>query len=406
MDRIIQLLKHNWQQKMVALMTALVIWLFVNHSITATVVVPNVPIRIINLPPEKTVTGLQPNGILSKRIPLTISGSKDVIEQLEPGDVEILLDASTFTHNNWILQVNKKNLVSMNPDIDLSHHVTDVTNPSLVLHLAKLVTVKVPVQILHPKGKTPAGYEYLDIFPEKLMQTVTGPEDAVNKLATEGLTLELTFSQLPLKDLDKIKTSRQNYHDDEVSYYIPVQFKKVAIPFRNGGLEDLNDPEAQNLHIDFLRKEFLTIDRPIEIQVFYPLADAKTQSTPYTVQPRGPIKVENGVAYLDLPLQVRDVSVHFLETICDWLQIQVVQQGDQFVWGLQVVNPQMLEDVYINTLYDSLSPEWKREQKREATLRNRFWDFLQRLTLYRPDTHQPLVLEIKKVDNEILINAR
>ena len=79
---------HNWQRKLVAVLTAIVIWLFVNHSINETKTIFNVPIRIINLPPDKTIPGLLPNGMLSRRITLTLTGAKDVIEEMEPGDLE------------------------------------------------------------------------------------------------------------------------------------------------------------------------------------------------------------------------------------------------------------------------------------------------------------------------------
>src|ERR1700733_13121884 len=106
---------NNWQRKLMALLTALVIWFFVSHSITETKTIRNVPIRISNLPAEKTILGLLPNGILSKRITLTLSGAKDVIDEIEPGDVEVNIDASAIDHNDWIVQITKKNLVSLNP---------------------------------------------------------------------------------------------------------------------------------------------------------------------------------------------------------------------------------------------------------------------------------------------------
>ena len=89
-----KLLLNNWQRKLVAISTALIIWLFVNHSIISTKTIANVPIRIIKLPPDKTIIGLLPNGVLKKRMTLTLSGTRDVIEELEPGDLEVVIDAS------------------------------------------------------------------------------------------------------------------------------------------------------------------------------------------------------------------------------------------------------------------------------------------------------------------------
>ena len=67
---------HNWQQKLVALIAALIIWLFVNHSIIDSKTIANIPVRVVNMPSDKTILGLMPNGVLSKRISLTLSGKK------------------------------------------------------------------------------------------------------------------------------------------------------------------------------------------------------------------------------------------------------------------------------------------------------------------------------------------
>src|ERR1700722_4318953 len=111
MDSIIfKLLFNNWQRKCLAIIAAVIIWYFVNHSITAIKTIPHVPIRIVNLPQGKTVQGLLPNGILAKRVTLTLNGKKGVVDQLEPGDIEVHIDA-TNNPDEWIVQVNKKNLV-------------------------------------------------------------------------------------------------------------------------------------------------------------------------------------------------------------------------------------------------------------------------------------------------------
>ena len=81
MDSIItRIFFHNWQRKLVAALAAIVIWMFVNNSINDTVTISNVPVRIINLPPDKTIPGLLPNGVLGRRLTLTLTGSKDVVE--------------------------------------------------------------------------------------------------------------------------------------------------------------------------------------------------------------------------------------------------------------------------------------------------------------------------------------
>ncbi len=169
---ILNFFLENWQRKLIALISATVIWLLVNHSITSTRVIPNVPIRIVNLPSDKTVQGLLPNGLLSKRVTLTVSGSKDVVDQLEPGDLEIIIDASN-KGDEWIVQVSKKNLVGLNPDIDLLRNITQVTHNEFIIKLSRLITDKIPVMILPPIGEPPQGYQFLDIWPQRLTHTVS-----------------------------------------------------------------------------------------------------------------------------------------------------------------------------------------------------------------------------------------
>ncbi len=116
MEKVIKnLFLQNWQRKLVALLAALVVWILVNHSITDTKTLSNVPIRVVNLPPDKTILGMMPNGMLAKRITLTVSGSKEIVDELEPGDVEVVLDASQTDENEWVVQITRKNLVSLNP---------------------------------------------------------------------------------------------------------------------------------------------------------------------------------------------------------------------------------------------------------------------------------------------------
>jgi len=57
-----ELFLENIPRKLVAILTAIIIFFFVNQSLTVTKVVNNVSIRLINIPPQKTVEGLLPNG--------------------------------------------------------------------------------------------------------------------------------------------------------------------------------------------------------------------------------------------------------------------------------------------------------------------------------------------------------
>ena len=102
-------LVENWKRKLIAIVGAIAIWLFVHQSITTSRTISGVPVRIVNLPHDKTVAELLPNGILNRRVTLTLNGTKDVVDRLEPSDLEVIVDA-TGRPDEWILQISKKNL--------------------------------------------------------------------------------------------------------------------------------------------------------------------------------------------------------------------------------------------------------------------------------------------------------
>jgi hypothetical protein len=393
MESIIsRLFLNNWQRKILALIAAIVIWLFVNHSITETKTIPNVPIRIINLPTDKTIVGLLPNGMLSKRITLSLSGTKDVIDELEPGDLEVLLDASTTEQDEWIVQISKKNLVSLNPNVDLLHHITNVQHSEFVIKLSRLITAKIPITLLPPIGDPPAGYEFLDIWPQTLQQTVSGSEEEIKTLKTRGIEFQLDLSEITKSDLDTLKSSSQSMRQDEVSFIVPNKWKHVEIPIHNYALEEINDPDAQNLRIDFLRKQFLPLERDIPVTVFYPL-NSSSSINPETVslEITNPLIKKNGITTLALPLFTNNVSQLFLEIVRDHLQIVIVAVPpgvrESLQWSIEIIDPHELENTFLaffvaNEPYVNKSGQNGLNKQREMSLRKRFQEYAQRLIFY------------------------
>ena len=146
----------HWPRKLVAILLAVIIWLVVNHTLTATRNISNVPVRIIHLPSGKTVEGMQANGRLAKKLTLTVVGNKALIDELAPSDLEIVIDAADKP-DEWIVIVSKKNLISLNPEIDISGGISRVYHPNFVVRMTKLVTDQIPIVITQPIGETPRG---------------------------------------------------------------------------------------------------------------------------------------------------------------------------------------------------------------------------------------------------------
>ncbi len=391
MESIIShLLFQNWQRKTIALIAAIIVWIFVNQSISETKIIPNIPVKVINLPQDKTINGLLPNGYLSNRLTLTLSGSKDVINELEPGDLEILLDASTASSDDWVVQVTKKNLVSLNPSIDLRHYINHISHPEFVIKLNDLITDTVPIWIEPPTGTPPHGYEFLDIWPKKLTQTISGSKEAIQELKINGLNLVFNMDNISSDDLERIQETQQKNHDNEISYFIPEKWKKIPIPFRNNSLQEINDPDAKNLRIDFLKKQILLIGKQIPITVFFPLKySAHLNPETVTLKESSFVAIRNGIQLFNQPLYAKNVSRLFLDIVKENMMIVLVAapqtERKYLQWSVEVVNSKEMEDTYVAYIIaeqkengEHISNPFKREQ----VLRKRFRNYMQKLALF------------------------
>lgn len=408
---ISRLIFHNWQQKLVALGSALLIWVFVSHSIIETKIIPGVPVRVVNLPADKTILGLNPNGLLSKRITLTLTGSKNVIREIEPGDLEALIDASIIDHDDWIIQINKKNLVSLNPAIDLKNNIKQVSHTEHVIRIRPLITDKVAITISPPTGQPPEGYEYLGIWPLQLTQTLSGAEEDIQNLKLKGLEISFDLNKISKNDLDQATSMSGNLQNDEISFLVPANWKKVAIPFHNYSQEEFNDPEALYLRIDFLRKELLPVKNLVPIRVFYPLKlSAEINPHTYQLEVSEPILEENHITVFSKSLFVEGISRLFLDVVRQNMEITIVAasitEREQLQWAVNIIDAHELEDIYTAFLISQKGPLKKNKEtslkNREALFRKRFRDYLQKLNLLNANGEK-LQIESKLENGKIKI---
>jgi hypothetical protein len=119
---------QHWPRKLVALIAAIIIWFLVSESMTLTRTFCDVPIRLIHVPADKTIVGLQSNGLLQQKINLILTGKRVTIEKLHPSDMEVILDAHG-KEQSWLAKVDKKNIISLvphfHPEKDLSEVKSD-----------------------------------------------------------------------------------------------------------------------------------------------------------------------------------------------------------------------------------------------------------------------------------------
>ncbi|SCA63308.1 Uncharacterized protein SCG7086_AO_00100 [Chlamydiales bacterium SCGC AG-110-P3] len=386
-------LLHNWQQKIVALLVACTIWLLVNNSITTVRVFPNVPLRVVNLSPEKTVDGLLHSGLLSQQITLTLTGEKEVLNRIDSSELEVVLDASGKP-DSWIPTISRHHIQSLNPEIDLLNSVSRVQYKDFVIRLSRLVTERIPIAILPPNGDPPQGYQFLDVWPRMLYHTISGPEERVEELKQQGLTLTFDLNLITAAELDKLTASQDDLQVDEISFFVPGRWQQVSIPFLNDEMQEINDPEAQNLRIDFLRNEFLTVDWEIPIHLFFsPRHSSSLNPSTLRLATTEAVRNRNGIMTLAIPLYARDISRLFLDTVREHLEVVVIidpeAPKDEYTWSVQFLDTNSLEDSYVTSLLPSHSNHVEHQQStREAHLRQRFRDYMQQFRLFTKERHR------------------
>jgi hypothetical protein len=383
---------HNWQRKAVALLLGMIIWLTINHSLTSTKVINNVPIRVINLPPEKTIEGMQNNGKLSRTLNLTVVGNTNILKDLTSADLEIVIDG-TGQAEEWSVSVSKKNLVSLNPEIDVTKGISKVYHPTFFLRTTNLITEKIPVVVTRPIGEAPRGYQFLDVWPYNLSVTVSGPEDVIKRLKTKEQKITFNLNDISKGQLDALMNTQRTEKTDVVSFFVPDQWKQIYIPLLSDAPFELDDNPDAPLRIDFLSSLLIPLDFPIFLSLFYPPEyESMYNPTTLNIQPGQMVREQYGIFTLRPLLYAKGSDRLFTQVIRNRIQITLVatppSQRNPLQWGVQFINPIQLEDEYVSKLISDVSDEDIQIMKpgaREDYLRNRFRSYMNRFRLFTAD---------------------
>lgn len=381
----------NWPRKLVALITAIFIWFLVSQTITTTRTFPDVPLRIINLPPDKTVVGLLPNGLLNKRVSVTVTGNKSLLKDLRQADIEIVINADGHKES-WIATIDKRNLVSLNSSLDISKAITDVSANDIYIKLSKLITEEIPIIVTKPIGDPPKGFQFLDVWPKRLKQKISGPEEQVRALKERGLELTFNLNRITETELESLYTRQGK--KEEITFKIPDSWKKVAIPFKDNALEPINDPRAELLRIDFLKQELIPLGSDIPITIFFPLKYSGTiNPQTYSLATNEIVQKKNGLKRLTIPLYVRDVSRLFLDVVRDNLLLVIVaappSMQEKLRWAIEFIDQNALEDAFVEASLKQVEEKYAEEESftkfSEQTIRYRFRDYMRNLVLFTQD---------------------
>lgn len=388
MEFLRRLLMGSWDRKLVSLVLAVSLWLMVNQSLTTTKTLDNIVVRLINIPEGTTVDGLLPSNILSSRITLTLQGNKNHLKDLTSNDLEVVLDA-TDKSEEWIATISSKNLVSLNPDIDLSKAVKRVLVQRLPISFTRLVTEKIPIIVTHPIGEAPRDYQFLDVWPYRLFITVSGPEEKIKQVKAKGINLTFNLNDITRDELDEADTI-----SDEISFMVPNSWKEIVLPSISDRPLMIDDLQAQELRIDFVKSDFHPLVKPLPIALFFP-----TEYSPYfnpetySIAANGPVERVHGIHMIRGPLFAKGASRLFVELVQEMLQISILvhPKEHKLDWCVQFQNHRVLEDKYVSIL---LSDEELRyedpnsSKQREEYLRNRFRSYMNRFQIFKSQTEK------------------
>lgn len=347
---------------------------------------------------------------MNKRIVLTVTGNKSAMDELTGKDLEVVIDASGKT-DQWIASITKKNLVSLNPDLDISKTITRVVPYDMIIKQSKLVTEKIPVRVTQPIGEAPKGYQYLDVWPYQLSVTVKGPEDAVKRLKTHGLKLTFNLGDITRADLENAQVAKKQT-SDEVSFFVPNSWKKVSLPMLSDTPVEIDDSLAKSLRIDFSRQDLIPLDMPIPVSIFFPPKFSSTLNPEtYTLATNDFIVKKNGVKMITYPLYGSGVSQLFAEIVKDMIEVIIIanpkSERDTLLWNAEFIYPHELEDRYVARLMSEMTEDDEEIQPhlREDYLRNRFRNYMNRFRLYTAQ-NQKLVLKIELQANTITVTPQ
>lgn len=407
---LIKLFVQNWPRKLISLILSIIIWFVVSQSMATTKTISNIGVRIINIPEGKTVEGLQSNGLLQKRLTLTLNGNKNLLDELSSNDIEVIIDAAS-QGKEWIATITKKNLVSLSPDMNLSSRISKVSHKNFIIKLTNLVTERVPVIITQPIGQAPKGYEFLDIWPYQLHLVVSGPEELVKEVKNRGIKLTFNLNDISESQLDDLQSSSSSRQTDVVSFYVPKHWKNVSIPMLTTNSIAIDDPDAKFLRIDFVRSELLPINHPIPLNLFFS-AHVNSNFSPQklSIVPNEVIEIKNGLKLISQPLYAKGVSELFLEIVSDMIDLVVIADpkpdSNRLDWSVQFINPIILEDRFVSTLMSDVSDESLHNLQpkiREEYLRNRFRSYMHRFKLYQSN-YKVLNLNVQLLGTKINIS--
>lgn len=401
---------QNWQRKVLGFILAIITWAFVNHSLYITKTIANVPVRVINLSKDKTIKGMESDGTLLDTLDLSIHGNKNLLDQMTKNDIEILIDLKDNKKEEYTTLITKNNIISTNPNINIERIIKKLHPQEFTLKLSKFVVDKIPVLVSQPTGDAPKGYLFSDVWPCTLYTTVSGPEEIVKKLKTEGLKLTFNLNAISQQELDAIDATMKRGQKDIISFFVPTSWKKINVPEISLFPLEVDDPNAKALRMEFTKDRFIPIEANIPVILFFPTNTSdKLNPVNISIANNDFVKKINGIDMITTPLYAQGVSEQFINTIKEkmYIIISVISKENtkNLDWHVQLILPSELEKSFIKKIITEKPNEEARELQPhmlEENLKFRFRTYSAKLKLWISPT-EILKLKVKLENNKIHI---
>lgn len=396
---------EQWLRKLIALFLALITWYTVDQSLSSTRTIKGISMRVINIPDDYVVPGILSSGYLNTKINLTIAGKKEMINELNASDIEIVIDAKD-KKNQWIETIDKKNLVLLNQNDHLIRGINKVHNTPIAMNLTQASQDLIPVYVIPPKGSAPRGYEFLDVWPYQFNTKLKGPEDEIKKLKQQGIRLKFDLHKITREQLEKAVTKSTN---DIVTFYVPNEWKKLEVPNISNEKIEIKDASAKYMRIDFVRTRSIPINFAIPLQMFVSPA-LKINSNQLSFAPSPLVEIQKNQCTLKKKLYAKGVSELFIKNIRDLIAVSInitpPLTKEQIDWSIHFINPKTLEERYISMILsdsEDAGLEKISHKFRQEYLRNRFRNYMNRFKLF-DENDNPIEFNVKLENKQLHIH--
>jgi len=392
---------NNWPRKLSALLISAFIWITINQQMMMTRRFVNVPIRIKGLHPERTIQGLSLSGMLEGQpVELVITGRRFGLKNLSAADLEIAIDASGQT-GLWQPTIRPSNIYDASTKMSLKGVITKVAAKPFTLQVVPIVKRSVPIYVTPPRGESPIGYNFMNIWPQSCCITIRGSQREIEFLEERGIPLQLDLSRISKAELDAL-----SQESDIIRYEVPDSWKKVQLPLPPYNELALTDKNASHIYINFLKNELIPLGNELPITLFIPESNSSLSPETIKIRQSDIIKSNKGQYFLSIPIYIGGVSPLFASLVRDHMQIVCYFDGEKgqpiVRWAPDVIASNKLRHRYVEHI--ALRDKLKVTPALREKLEQEFMGFLTRMQLY-VGPKQQLNLQVALEDKTLIIDT-